>query len=646
LVKVEFSPEDPISLGCFLVIEDVKTPYVAQVLNIREDAEQTSAVSKLLFTFDEEGVLKNYNGTIPALSAEVTILGTKELLDILPVDDPIKLGEVAQQNTIMSIDKSVFENNFLICANNQENIEIFFDNILRQFERTSTRSVIFDLDGHFQSENKAVFLRDFKLPLNYDTINFVYENDLNDIDPTSKAIIQDIFIEVQEYTKTIEGGFIPFDTFLSVVDGQYRETQIPQLILLKNKLLKYKEAGVFAQTPQEANSFNKVLELGTNVIVDLSSTSRIELKEQILDMAYSILNNMDVPTYVFVELDDEYAHKPLLKLLTTNGNAYTTIICPHEFKYIKELKSISRNIVFFAPLTLQHDFAAYNTILNKLNADEFIIIGDLTQQIPFVLQLETLNLDEETEESEASEEAEFSDEISPEDFDAEEIDNEPLEDDEIDNAAAPETSDDTEYEEVDPSDVIIDEDVDAINAEPLEPEEELPQEDSQQETEDVNVEPIEEPISEDSIEEPEIDLGLEDEVDNDVNEATLDDISTEQSDDFTEEPLDDSVLDDLASDGQDDDSVLDELSGESNDDLELIESEETPPVIPVYAADEINVKQPVEFNEGDKVIHPTYGKGTVEKLINYGNKKLCSVMFENKNRRLLDPVISSLKKRS
>jgi hypothetical protein len=67
-------------------------------------------------------------------------------------------------------------------------------------------------------------LRDFKLPLNYDTINFVYENDLNDIDPTSKAIIQDIFIEVQEYTKTMwKADLFLLILFYQVVDGQYRD---------------------------------------------------------------------------------------------------------------------------------------------------------------------------------------------------------------------------------------------------------------------------------------------------------------------------------------------------------------------------------------------------------------------------------------
>ena len=66
--------------------------------------------------------------------------------------------------------------------------------------------------------------------------------------------------------------------------------------------------------------------------------------------------------------------------------------------------------------------------------------------------------------------------------------------------------------------------------------------------------------------------------------------------------------------------------------------------IPVYPALELNGSQNNDFNTGDRVSHPTYGMGVVEKVISYGDKKLCSIMFESNNRRLLDPAISSVVK--
>ena len=52
----------------------------------------------------------------------------------------------------------------------------------------------------------------------------------------------------------------------------------------------------------------------------------------------------------------------------------------------------------------------------------------------------------------------------------------------------------------------------------------------------------------------------------------------------------------------------------------------------------------IGFVAGDKVSHPRYGNGVVEKIIKYGNKTLCSITFENVGRRLLDPSVSDFEK--
>lgn len=174
--------------------------------------------------------MKNYNGTIPSLKAAVTVLPSNELLDIIPVEQPVIMGQLAQQEIQLKVDRTIFDNNLLVCSNNLENTSILLNNIIKQLKE---KIVIFDTDGQFEQENRIVFGKDFRLPLNYDTINFIYDNELDDVDATSKAIIQDIFIEVQEYTKTLPEGYLPFETFLNVVDQQYRETQITQLVLLK-----------------------------------------------------------------------------------------------------------------------------------------------------------------------------------------------------------------------------------------------------------------------------------------------------------------------------------------------------------------------------------------------------------------------------
>ena len=393
LVKIAYDVKDNLALSNFVIIEDTNTPYVAQVVNIKADSTTNFAILKLLFTFNEEGILKNYNGTIPSTKANVSILPSNELLDIIPIEDPIRMGQLAQQNVELKVDKTIFDNNLLICSNNLENTSTLLNNILKQLKN---KVVIFDTDGQFDWENKLYFGKEFKLPLNYDTINFIYDTELEDVDATSKAIIQDIFIEVQEYTKTLPEGYLPFETFLNVVDQQYKETQITELVLLKNKLLKYRDLNVFAETLKDVLNLSIAIEKSDITVIDISDMPHT-LQKEIMSYTYNIMNSIKSDIYSFVKIDNSNTDKKLLKKFLVRSNVYTTIICSHEYKYLPEIKEAAQNLILFAPLTLQHDFASYNTFLNKLNSDEFIIYGAHTQNIPLIVELDDIEIDENTE---------------------------------------------------------------------------------------------------------------------------------------------------------------------------------------------------------------------------------------------------------
>ena len=394
LVKIAYDVNDNLALSSFVIIEDTNTPYVAQVMNVKADKLTNFAIVKLLFTFNEEGILKNYNGTIPSLKSTVSVLPAKELLDIIPVENKLTMGQLAQQGVNLDIDKTILDNNLLVCSDNIENTNTLLQNITKQIDE---KVVIFDTDGLYDADNKIKFGKDFKLPLNYDTINFIYENDLEDVDATSKAVIQDIFIEVQEYTKTLPEGYLPFETFINVVDQQYKETQIPQLVLLKNKLLKYKDLNAFAENLKDILSLSIAIDKSDVTVIDISDMTPV-LQKEIMSYTYGVMRSINETIYSFVKIDNTNSSKKLLKMFLTRENIFTTIVCRHEYKYLPELKSSAQNLILFAPQTLQHDFASYNTFLNKLNSDEFIIYGAHTQNIPFIVELEELELETEDDE--------------------------------------------------------------------------------------------------------------------------------------------------------------------------------------------------------------------------------------------------------
>lgn len=400
LVKIAYDVNDNLALSSFVIIEDTNTPYVAQVVNVKADKLTNFAIVKLLFTFNEEGILKNYNGTIPSLKSTVSILPSKELLDIIPIENNLTMGELAQQNVTLNVDKTILDNNLLVCSDNVENTNILLKNITKQIDE---KIVIFDTDGLFDAENKIIFGKDFKLPLNYDTINFIYENELDDVDATSRAVIQDIFIEVQEYTKNLPEGYLPFETFINVVDQQYKETQIPQLVLLKNKLIKYRDLNAFAETLKDVLSLSIAIDKSKVTIIDISEMAPV-LQKEIMSYTYGVMKGINETIYSFVKVDNANSSKRLLKTFLSRDGIYTTIICRHEYKYLPELKSAAQNLILFTPQTLQHDFAAYNTFLNKLNTDEFIIYGAHTQNIPLIVELDELELDTQNDDDETESE--------------------------------------------------------------------------------------------------------------------------------------------------------------------------------------------------------------------------------------------------
>jgi len=673
LVKIAYEVSDNLALGGFLIIEDANTPYVAQIMNLKADVAANFAIAKLLFTFNEEGILKNYNGSIPSLKSTISKLPSNELLDILPIETPITIGKLAQQGLPLKLDKSLFEGNLVICSNKQENSNLLINNFIKEFEEINQKSVIFDFSGDFESPNKITFGEDFKLPLNYQTINYIYEKDLEDVSAESKALIQDIFLEVQDYIKTIPERYIPFNTFLDVVDQQYKETGIIELVLLKNKLLKYRDGNVFAQNLKDILNLSIAIEKANNVVIDLSAVD-VNLQREIIDYIYEVMEKIRDTIYTFIKLDDSLGTKKLLKKFLNRVNIFTTIICGHEYKYLSQLKQNAQNLILFSPLTLQHDFASYNTFLSKLNPDEFIVYGNLTQNIPLIVQLadikllkaaekQALDVETETEAEEIEEEETGS--IYPESEDSsfesfEETETEtPFEEEElqIDNVSAgpnlaqqilmddmAESIDIEPVVTIEPQTVMYDIPDTHIGLavkeiEPLLPNEPyLPEEENIVIEDTINIEEnviIEDDISPEFIE--------EDIITNVADVLTEEDLNL--IDDFNTEAI---IVEDTSNFSPDNQETnieeAPEIIEDEIEEEESYEQEESAPEVPVFPADDIDASLTGEYNQGDIVSHPKYGRGVVEKMIKYGNKTLCSINFEHIGRRLLDPAVSEITK--
>ncbi len=640
LIKLSYEDGEQPVLGRFLVLTTDAKSYVAQFVNLKSDNIHNFAIARLLFTFTSDGVVDNYDGSIPSMKSELSMLTSDELLDLLPVETPIKIGTLAQQDSMLNLDISCFEHNFTVFVEQNSNKATFISNCVRQLFQMKEKSVIIDIDNLFEDYSKIKLAEDFKLPLNSEMIDYLFEYELEEVDASTKAVIQDIFYAVQQYIKSLDFEFLPIDNFVDVVANQYKETQMPELALLKNKLLKYRDANVFANTKEEVLAFSEKLNEKNCSIIDLKDIND-SLQKEVISFVHDALNLIDKYIYFFVPLNDGNSDKKLLKKLINHNHVFTTFLASHDYKYTKELKSCADNLMLFAPQSQQNDFAYYNTFLTKLNLNECIVYGRLTQGIPFIIELSDLDLDL-TKDDVLGDRALFV--PKKEDTILVRLDEEG-------NKILLEDS----FVPVDENGNVITEDI-------------LPAE-TEKELLDRNLEPQKlEPTSPQIIE-PVSNI-MEDSEPLTIEETPVEEIS---NDDLTISDIDDdSLSEDILEEAEE---PLNETAELTEDDLDFIEDtqpvsenfieepvqdapeqyEESPfvqeqtPVVPVYPAEETTSTpsdddSDVGFSQGDAVSHPRYGRGVVEKIIKYGNKTLCSISFENVGRRLLDPTISEFTK--
>lgn len=663
LVKLSYAETENPILGRFIILGSNEKSYVAQFVNLKSDTINNYAIAKLLFTFTPDGVVDNYDGSVPNMDSELSFLAAEELLNLLPIETPVKIGNLAQQDEMLSLDISVFERNFTIFVEKDSNKKTFISNCVRQLFQMKEKSVIVDTCNLFEDYPKIVFSKDFKLPLNSKMIDYIFEYELAEVDAPTKAVIQDIFYAVQQYIDTLDFKFLPIDNFVDVVANQYKDIQMPELALLKNKLLKYRDANVFANTKEEVLAFKERLNEKNCSIIDIKDINE-PLQKEVMSFIHQALTEYEKYIYFFAPLTDNNSDKKLLKQFINNNHVFTTILVSSSYKYAQELKQHAQNILLFTPNDINHDFAAYNTFLNKLNSDECIAFGKLTQGIPFIVDMSDLELDLTLEDvlGDKYQFVPISDNMQL--VKTDEYGNktpvnlapELIQDDVVQSTQEKQTLEyapmQEEISDFSQEETVIDEEIPQIEESGIidEPAIELPQESVEDNNKNI-VEPVSNILDDESISEE--DQGLtEDDLELDPL-PEQEDLQSFDEEDLTDEPLDEDSTalteDDLnfIDDNQiaQPSSIYEEQEPEITDDYqESPYIEEQTPVVPVYPAEQEPTEESGDFQQGDSVTHPRYGRGVVEKIIKYGNKTLCSISFENVGRRLLDPTISELKK--
>ncbi|MCR5266111.1 MAG: hypothetical protein K6E29_05900 [Cyanobacteria bacterium RUI128] len=711
LVKLCY--ESDLVLSGLILIKDNLKAYIAQIIHLEATRIGKVAVAKILFNYVDK--IYAYDGSVPSLRAEIKLLEPSFLLDTIDHSDPLTLGKIAGQKGNLTVDYNILKDNPIVLAEKFYVTKVLLNNLAIQLQGRRNKIVVFDTAGIFKT-HKLTITKDFRLPLNSSTINYIYEKGFEDATAESKALIQTIFEELGEYSRTVE--FIPFDTFKAVVDAEFMRTKLMQLIIMKNKIKQIRDWNVFAQNSSEFEVLKYKFDTEDTIVLDISCL-KPSLQQECIKYVYSVLGDIDAEIFAFTPLVNDSADKFLLSEIKNTDNVHTTFICDYDYPYLDELKKCSKNMLMFTPLKQQKDFGGYNIFLQKLAEDEFIAYGKMTKFVPVIGRLAQLSSHDvfipapkEPETPVVPAEpvpvapveivepvAEPAPAVVPEPV-AEPVAEVPVE---VPEAVAEPTpavveevpADSTET--VDEPAPVVPEEVPAETPEAVAEPAPAVVEEVPAEAPEAVAEPAPAVVEEVPADTPEAvaepapavpeEVPAEAQGGNEVQEALNEVEDVEEDEELSDDDLD--MIEKLSKPDEEIPVLNEEVpqpepvAAEPQPEVvppapepapqtapapepapssvdEEVENAAVPPqqaevlqtrantnpAVPEYSADipeedKVN-SDPVK--EGDRVFHQEFGEGVVEKMINYGDKILCSVNFASVGRRLLNPEISEMKK--
>ena len=674
LATINYSPEiNKLMLGDFILIEDNNQSILSQIISIEATVEEdvNSAMLKFLLSIDKEANLTQYSGYVPAKNASLILINPEEVVQLIKGNDKnVYFGNLAAyQDVPVELNIDFLRKRTYIQVDFVENKLQIVKSIIKGLEKNNRKTLLFDFQGLYErlSLPTVTIGYNFKLPLNYDALCYIAEEELNDFGNENKAIIQGILIEVQNYVKSTKDEFIPFDTLISVLDAQYDENPMSELLLLKNKLLKYQQQGLFAQEKSEFDFLDSFLKDEKNFKFDLS-----ELPSQWHKIAFiSILNIIKAKCYLITDFSNDNSNKTIIKKLYEKSEIKPIVISSYDYEYQLFLKAMSKNIILFKPIQKVNDFAGYTSFLNILSQDAFIVWGEQTLYIPLILKLGADNeqkIDKFAYQKDQNKNTKENNKIQEDTTVIEDKDTEyNINEAEESQTDIEETQLNYEYSlSQQESETEIESESDSLITEPES--DDLPTsndlefffddnntfEDTKDESIDNNVDLVEESQTEEMPQlEPNSDEVSTAEITNITDRDSIEDNLNSANDTISD--LKDTVIDENL---QNNETVISGTAVKENSTENIINKEEQieedkieiqpPPIevksanVPVYTSN-VAPQFDAKFAQGTYVHHPKYGRGIVEKVIKYGSKELCLIIFDSDGRKLLDPNIAELK---
>ena len=380
---IRFEADVNVYLSSFIQASGIDKVYIAQVNQMKVFGNVRIASAKILFILVGEE-LYNYDKTLPSKDSEIELFTSNILSNSVDADKPVILGKTLDCSSNIIMDASAFNKKMLVSIDNIEMNNTFAKNFHKQFANLSKKTVVLDMRGVIKG-NKCFAGKDFKLPLNSNTLDFMYKACLNDATESSKNTVAEIFEELKEYSATVP--FVPFDTLKSIIDDMVNNQHIFKLLVLKNKLAKFKTFGYFASSIEEVNTLTNILESEDEIIIDLSKVDKL-FQNYYLDYIYSSLTDKNVQVLLYVS---NSLMKKNLKLVLEDSNVPTTLFVASNYQYLNDIKNMFDNFIIEPSSYNNKIFNVYGSFLSSMMPNTYLIAGENINYIPMISKSEIID---------------------------------------------------------------------------------------------------------------------------------------------------------------------------------------------------------------------------------------------------------------
>ncbi len=720
IIKIKFDiSEKPLLLGDILKITaPEKDGVLAQILEI-SSTEKTSnfnvAVSKILFTVEQSGRLTAWQGNVPSQEFRISRISSEEILlcaNASSPQSPVQIGNLSlYPDTEVDLEASFFESPTVIYCDKQTQKNNILNLLSCELSKNGSKTVLIDFNGDFSDLKVSSVInagKNFKIPLNLKGLEYLYDKTLYDVSAETRAVIEDIFIEIENYLSSGDVEYIPFSSLMQAVNSVYETNKIAELVLLRNKLSKLQKCGIFADKKQEFAILSRTLENTDLVIADFSEIPAEWKRKFIEFIVDSNIEKYKQNFFLLFDSEKVCPDKIFIEKLCGKANKSgisPVIISGHESEHSVVLLAYTKSVIAFAPENATK-ITSLSDYITRLKDNEVLITGKITNNVPLyvnifdmeafeegfslknsdnsVWAMPEIYLSQEIEEDNYSSRTEISDndtdfnysgQFAHDDSEVELIsDISNLQEDVYFTEEEESIEEDYGYAETQ-KEQTTEEDFDSYNFD--EPEIKTPLEENSfeaynfAEEEETYIEEDEFEYKPKVIETEDDGLDFSSFVSNpeEYGSQSYSSGDKQVDEDFdynsSQEFQDESILDyydnsvetqeddtESAYSGLEQDLYADNAQsyGYSDDNLQqsFTTAVASPPIpdIPVYPTydNQEDIAFLKQFKEGDRVQHSKYGIGTIVKIIGYETKKLCSIQFDEAGRRLLDPKLSGLVK--